>query len=94
MAAGAPAAGAPLAAGLGMVAAAPYPVMVTVETTTYGPRGTPVAPNGTEVMSGDVGIHTAPGYGGLLVRTIRSDQVQDFKGLEAAGDARLLSVIA
>ncbi|CAK0852914.1 unnamed protein product [Prorocentrum cordatum] len=26
-------------------------------------------------MSGDVGIHTAPGYGGLLVRTIRSDQI-------------------
>ncbi|CAK0816128.1 unnamed protein product [Prorocentrum cordatum] len=94
MAAGAPAAGALLAAGLGMVVAAPYVMMVTVETTTYGPRGTPAAPNYADVMLGDISIHTVPGFGDVLGRTVRSDQVEDLTGLGASGDARLLSVIA
>ena len=93
--AGAPAPGALQAAAPGAVAvAAPYPVLVTVEATALGPRGSVIVANGSETMTGDIGIHVAPSFGAVLIRRIRSDQVQEFKGLEAAGDARLLGIIS
>ncbi|CAK0836010.1 unnamed protein product [Prorocentrum cordatum] len=92
--AAAPAPGAPLAAPLvAAPAPVPYLVLVSVETTAYGFRGSLITANGSEVIKGDIGTHTDPRHGALLARRLRSDFVQ-FRGLEAAGDACLLAVIS
>ncbi|CAK0864027.1 unnamed protein product, partial [Prorocentrum cordatum] len=85
------AAAAPLALPAPIIA---QPVPVTVETTSIGPHGRIVAPNGHEMMTGGIGVHVPAGGGAVLVRQIRSDQIDEHKGLEAAGEARILSVVS
>ena len=66
-------------------------VWVRVETSGDQLRGTEVVLDGSEVVHGDIAIKFENGKGYAIRRMARST-VEKYKGLEAAADARLLSM--
>eukprot|EP00438_Fugacium_kawagutii_P010865 Skav216249 [mRNA] locus=scaffold20:133295:138540:- [translate_table: standard] len=64
---------------------------VRVETSGAEMRGSPVALDGTELIRGDVGMIQIGGDW-VLIRRMKEEEVPEYKGAEAAADARLLSI--
>ena len=64
-------------------------VWVRVESHGESMRGTEVVLDGSEVLHGSIGIKFVDGEG-YAIRKMKKTEVDKFKGLEAAADARLL----
>ena len=67
---------------------------VSAETTAAHRRGDPVTLNGTETLKGIRGVIEIPVGSGnfLLLMKVPDEEMNEFRGREAAGDARLLEV--
>ncbi|CAK0790753.1 unnamed protein product, partial [Prorocentrum cordatum] len=86
-AAAGPAGAAPLAGGAAPAAAGAQ--WVTVESTTFASRGTPVVLSATDVVKGEVGIFTTPAGVAVLVRDLQAHPVEEYMVMESHRDLRI-----
>lgn len=71
--------------------AGPEDAWVRIETAGDKLRGEIVTMDGSEYIQGDLAVKTIDGQA-VALRRMRTSEIEDFKGKEAAADARLLGV--